>query len=100
MAPADIVAAAAARAGRGFPAEALPDHRLIYLEYEGPISGDRGTVVAWDRGEYRLKRQSDAEWVIDSPAGGSAAAWPYVWNPVAGNGDCTGSARRLGTPRA
>jgi hypothetical protein len=45
-------------------AEALPDHRLIYLEYEGPISGGRGTVTAWDRGDYRWVRQDDAQLVI------------------------------------
>jgi hypothetical protein len=33
-------------------AEPLPDHRLAYLDYEGPISGDRGQVTRWDRGEY------------------------------------------------
>lgn len=26
------------------PAERLPDHRRIYLDYEGPVSGDRGVV--------------------------------------------------------
>ena len=35
-------------------AELLPDHRLIYLDYEGPISGNRGTVTRWDRGEYEV----------------------------------------------
>jgi hypothetical protein len=39
------------------PAEALADHRLDYLEYEGPVSGNRGTVVQWDRGEF--------SWIID-----------------------------------
>ncbi|MCE9548419.1 MAG: hypothetical protein K8T25_23335 [Planctomycetia bacterium] len=34
-------------------AEALADHRLAYLEYEGPISGDRGSVSRWDEGTYR-----------------------------------------------
>ena len=48
-------------------AEALPDHRLLYLGYEGPITGDRGTVAAWDRGEYCWDRQSDAELVIELP---------------------------------
>ncbi len=33
-------------------ARALPDHRLVYLDYEGPISGDRGHVRQWDRGTY------------------------------------------------
>ncbi len=30
--------------------ERLPDHRKLYLEYEGAISGGRGTVHRWDRG--------------------------------------------------
>lgn len=28
------------------------DHRLLYLEYEGPLSGDRGRVRRWDSGTY------------------------------------------------
>ena len=35
-------------------AEALGDHRLDYLEYEGPVSGDRGSVSRWDEGEYEM----------------------------------------------
>jgi hypothetical protein len=35
-------------------AEALADHRLPYLHYEGPVSGDRGAVRRFDRGEYAL----------------------------------------------
>ena len=31
-------------------AEALPNHRLLYLEYEGPVSCQRGSVVQWDSG--------------------------------------------------
>ena len=27
-----------------FEAERLPDHRRVYLEYEGPVSSNRGTV--------------------------------------------------------
>lgn len=33
-------------------AMALGVHRLIYLEYEGPVSGGRGTVTRWDAGDY------------------------------------------------
>ncbi len=40
-------------------AEALPDHRTAYLEYEGPISGDRGSVTQWDRGTYQLRRHDE-----------------------------------------
>ena len=28
----------------------LPDHRLAYLDYEGPLSGDRGRVSRVDQG--------------------------------------------------
>jgi hypothetical protein len=38
--------------GVAIAAEALPDHRRKYLDYEGPVSGDRGTVVRWDAGTY------------------------------------------------
>ena len=40
-------------------AAALPDHRLAYLDYEGPVSGDRGTVTRWDRGEYEPTETAD-----------------------------------------
>lgn len=31
-------------------AEPNGDHRLFYLDYEGPVSGGRGRVSCWDRG--------------------------------------------------
>ena len=31
-------------------AEPLANHRLRYLDYEGPVSGDRGHVARWDAG--------------------------------------------------
>lgn len=33
-------------------ADRLADHRLTYLEYEGPISGGRGHVRRLDQGSY------------------------------------------------
>ena len=33
-------------------AKQLPDHRLEYLQYEGPIRGGRGTVHRVDQGTY------------------------------------------------
>lgn len=46
----------------GLTAEArqLPDHRLMYLEYEGPVSADRGRVRRQASGSY--------EWIHDEPA--------------------------------
>lgn len=39
-------------AGRTVRAERLADHRLAYLDYEGPVSGGRGNVAQWDHGTY------------------------------------------------
>lgn len=33
-------------------ATALGDHRLAYLDYEGPVSGNRGVVRRWDGGVF------------------------------------------------
>ena len=40
-------------------AEAIADHRLAYLTYEGPVSGGRGAVKRWDAGVYRLVSQAE-----------------------------------------
>ena len=40
-------------------AEALPPHRLLYLDYEGPVSGGRGRVSRFDGGTYELREDSD-----------------------------------------
>ncbi len=37
----------------------LPDHRMIYLEYEGEISGGRGNVTRVDCGKMELVRLDD-----------------------------------------
>jgi len=39
-------------------AEAIGDHRLLYLDYEGPVSRERGRVVRWDHGQ--------TEWLMES----------------------------------
>lgn len=49
------------RAGETTTGRALPDHRLAYLDYEGPVSGDRGTVRRTDEGTYRLERDEPGE---------------------------------------
>ncbi|MFN0196428.1 MAG: DNA polymerase ligase N-terminal domain-containing protein [Planctomycetaceae bacterium] len=43
--------------GEVVQAEWIPDHRLLYLDYEGPVSQNRGTVSRWDRGVF--------EWIRD-----------------------------------
>lgn len=51
------------------PARSLPDHRLAYLDYEGPVSRDRGSVrriadgayeiLAWDEDRVIVRTRSD-----------------------------------------
>jgi hypothetical protein len=38
--------------GPSIEARPLADHRVFYLDYEGPLSGQRGSVRRWDSGEY------------------------------------------------
>jgi len=38
--------------GATLPVEKSFDHRLMYLDYEGPISKGRGSVTRWDSGTY------------------------------------------------
>ncbi len=83
------------KGGADLPARALGDHRLAYLTYEGPISGERGRVsriaegtyqaLEWgpDRvrvrlegsqlvGEVRLKRSGS-----DSDSSGGSTRWTF-----------------------
>ncbi len=52
-------------AGVDLPARALADHRRLYLDYEGEISGGRGRVRRCDRGEYVARVWTDARVVVD-----------------------------------
>ena len=46
--------------GEPIAAEPLPNHRLMYLDYEGVVSGDRGTVKRFLAGTYQpLSDQTD-----------------------------------------
>lgn len=46
-------------AGADLPARALTPHRRIYLDYEGPIAGDRGEVRRWDAGRAWVEAWGD-----------------------------------------
>lgn len=45
-------------------AESSFDHRLLYLDYEGPISDNRGYVTRWDSGTFTLIQQSNTLWRV------------------------------------
>lgn len=38
--------------GQAVAAVAVFDHRLLYLDYEGPVHGGRGRVVRWEHGTF------------------------------------------------
>jgi hypothetical protein len=45
--------------GVDIPAEKSFDHRVVYLDYEGPISGGRGTVSRWDSGTFEVVQEKE-----------------------------------------
>jgi hypothetical protein len=44
--------------GRAVCAVPIGDHRKAYLDYEGPVSGQRGRVKRWDWGVYQPAAQA------------------------------------------
>lgn len=56
-------------AGKTVAAEASIDHRPFYLDYEGPVSGNRGNVRRWDAGTYEILAESPDSLTV-SLAGG------------------------------
>jgi hypothetical protein len=50
--------------GKAIAAEALGDHRLHYLDYEGPVSGNRGQVRRWAGGDYTTVAEEADRWEL------------------------------------
>jgi hypothetical protein len=46
------------------PAAALADHRKAYLDYQGEISGGRGSVGVVDSGRYETVEQNEDLWLV------------------------------------
>lgn len=42
----------------------LPDHRVDYLMYEGPVSGNRGSVARWDEGTFETLQNDGEAFVV------------------------------------
>jgi hypothetical protein len=51
-------------AGAEVPAEPIPDHRLFYLDYEGPVSGGRGSVSRVDAGDFSWEEDTATRVVV------------------------------------
>ena len=45
-------------------AQALPDHRLAYLDFEGPLTGNRGSVERVEQGEYELLERAESRVLV------------------------------------
>ncbi len=58
-APPEVAAALPTAARR------LAEHRKIYLDYEGPVSHDRGHVHIVDTGTYVLLAAGESEWRVE-----------------------------------
>ncbi|MCD4823575.1 MAG: hypothetical protein K8S55_03140 [Phycisphaerae bacterium] len=50
--------------GQSMSCQKLPDHRLAYLDYEGPISGGRGSVRRVEQGRYEAALVSEERWDV------------------------------------
>lgn len=86
---------AAGDASKEVEAITLADHRAAYLEYEGPVSGDRGTVTRVARGEVTWREESERRVVVDlfnnlqgevTLVGDSGGLWRLEWRERAPRG--------------
>ena len=46
-------------------ATATFDHRRMYLDYEGPVSGKRGRVLRWDHGTFSWQKNEDDHLAVE-----------------------------------
>jgi len=51
--------------GENIEAEIAPNHRLIYLDYEGPISNGRGAVKRFDQGLFKWLEENDGKVTVE-----------------------------------
>lgn len=78
--------------GQTIGAVRMFDHRLIYLDYEGPISGGRGSVRRLDEGTFIWQEQGCRQVVARVTAGrltgtlrlqlSDGDGWEAEWRPA------------------
>lgn len=69
------------------PAEKNADHRKIYLDYEGPISGNRGSVSRWDSGTFEWIERTNDE--LEALVSGAKMVGRLQLKRVDDNWNCT-----------
>jgi len=52
-------------AGQPLHVDQIDDHRLDYLDHEGPVSRGRGDVRQWDCGDFEVLEESPEHWLLD-----------------------------------
>jgi len=70
--------------GQTVRAEALGDHRSVYLDFEGPIGGNRGTVQRWDAGTYTSLAEDAGQRLVVALRGGRLRGWAVLHADAAG----------------
>lgn len=65
-------------------AERIGNHRRHYLDYEGPVSGDRGVVRRVDRGPCRIVAADVERWLVE--LSGTQLAGRFELAPPTGTG--------------
>jgi hypothetical protein len=51
--------------GAELVAERTFDHRRLYLDYEGPVSGGRGAVARWDHGTFEWVEKGEGALTVN-----------------------------------
>ena len=51
--------------GKIIAATSIFIHRREYLDYEGPVSGNRGRVVRWDHGTFRRLKTAEGRLLVE-----------------------------------
>lgn len=70
--------------GGEMPARRIFDHRPIYLEFEGELSGGRGTVRIADSGTCRCRERSADRVVLELHGRSSAGVFELIETPAGG----------------
>jgi hypothetical protein len=63
----------------------LKDHRRLYLDYEGPLSGGRGSVRRYDQGACTVHERGPRRWELTF--GGQRLAGRFALEPLSASGD-------------
>lgn len=70
------------RVPRAFEADAMPDHRRLYLTFEGPLSDGRGRVEQLATGRVQWIRHEPAAVVLLVAWGGAPDADAITWQAM------------------